>query len=193
MYEFQLADLGEGMHEAEIVEWLIHVGETARLDQTIAKVETDKAIVELPSPVTGRVSEIREKDGETAKVGEVLVVFEAEARDNNQRTLATPAAMQSATATSSRPEQATQLTAVRPRIQAAPAVRKLAFELGVDLEQVTPSGSSGRISLEDVRAYAERAKMISTSAQNGTQTIAPAHIPVQEEQAVPQPVVVTSQ
>ncbi len=75
MYEFKLADLGEGMHEAEIVQWLINVGDTTKLDQAIAKVETDKAVVELPSPVAGRVSEIRFKDGETAKVGDVLVVF----------------------------------------------------------------------------------------------------------------------
>ncbi len=59
MYEFKLADLGEGMHEAEIVEWLIKVGDTPKLDQTIARVETDKAIVELPAPVSGKVSEIR--------------------------------------------------------------------------------------------------------------------------------------
>src|SRR6266852_1791618 len=76
MYEFKLADLGEGMHEAEVVQWLIKEGESTKLDQTIARVETDKAIVELPSPVAGRVSEIRIKDGQTAKVGEVLVVFE---------------------------------------------------------------------------------------------------------------------
>src|SRR5437667_11054465 len=73
-YEFKLADLGEGMHEAEIVQWLIDVGDTAKLDQAIAKVETDKAVVELPSPVTGRVSEIRVNDVQTAKVGDVLLV-----------------------------------------------------------------------------------------------------------------------
>src|SRR5438270_8285248 len=76
MYEFKLADLGEGMHEAEVVEWLIKEGDNAKLDQTIAKVETDKALVELPSPVAGRVSEIRIKGGQVARVGDVLVVFE---------------------------------------------------------------------------------------------------------------------
>src|SRR5947208_3355951 len=76
MYEFKLADLGEGMQEAEVVQWLIKEGDTAKLDQTIAKVETDKAVVELPSPVAGRVREIRVQSGQVAKVGEVLVVFE---------------------------------------------------------------------------------------------------------------------
>ncbi len=154
MYEFKLADLGEGMEEAEIVQWLINVGDTAKLDQTIAKVETDKAIVELPSPVAGQVKEIRVKDGETAKVGAVLVVFETSA----------PASEGS---TSS---QSTAQTAPPPRVQAAPAVRKLAFELGIELEHVTPTGSSGRVSLEDVRAFAERGKTAAPGSQNGPQT-----------------------
>ena len=177
-YEFKLADLGEGMHEAEIVQWLIDVGDTAKLDQAIAKVETDKAVVELPSPVTGRVSEIRVKDGQTAKVGDVLVVFETSAGssgDGTPKSSETPAAAtssaptnMSSVATSS--SQSAPSVAARPRIQAAPAVRKLAFELGVDLEQVTPSSASGRVSLEDVRAYAERAGSATSGAQNGAST-----------------------
>jgi len=177
-YEFKLADLGEGMHEAEIVQWLIDVGDTAKLDQAIAKVETDKAVVELPSPVTGRVSEIRVKDGQTAKVGDVLVVFETSAGssgDGTPKSSETPAAAtssaptnMSSVATSS--SQSAPSVAARPRVQAAPAVRKLAFELGVDLEQVTPSSASGRVSLEDVRAYAERAESATSGAQNGTST-----------------------
>src|SRR5438309_11860462 len=76
-HEFKLPDLGEGMHEAEIVEWLIKPGDMLKLDQMMVKVETDKAIVEIPSPVAGRVSEIRVQGGQVAKVGDVLVVFEA--------------------------------------------------------------------------------------------------------------------
>ena len=77
MSELKLADLGEGMHEAEVVEWLVNVGDTVKLDQTVVKVETDKAIVEIPAPVAGRVSEIRVPNGQTARVGDVLVVFDA--------------------------------------------------------------------------------------------------------------------
>ncbi len=76
MQEFKLPDLGEGMHEAEIVQWLIKPGDTLKLDQSMVKVETDKAVVEIPSPVSGRVAEIRVQDGQVAKVGDVLVVFE---------------------------------------------------------------------------------------------------------------------
>ena len=177
-YEFKLADLGEGMHEAEIVQWLINVGDTAKLDQAIAKVETDKAVVELPSPVTGRVSEIRVKDGQTAKVGDVLVVFETSAAssgDGTPKSSETPAAATSSAPTNmssvaTSASQSAPSVAARPRVQAAPAVRKLAFELGVDLEQVTPSSASGRVSLEDVRAYAERAGSATSGAQNGAST-----------------------
>jgi pyruvate dehydrogenase E2 component (dihydrolipoamide acetyltransferase) len=167
MYEFKLADLGEGMHEAEVVEWLIKEGESTRLDQTIARVETDKAIVELPSPVAGRVSEIRIKDGEVARVGDVLVVFETStpAADTTAKNTETDIASSPASSSVAAPSSvlssqhvATAATVTRPRVLAAPAVRKLSFELGVDLEQVPPSNSNGRVSLEDVRAYAERAK-----------------------------------
>lgn len=83
MSELKLADLGEGMHEAEVVEWLVNVGDTVKLDQTVVKVETDKAIVEIPAPVAGRVSEIRVPNGQTARVGDVLVVFDAPAASSN--------------------------------------------------------------------------------------------------------------
>src|SRR5438105_808565 len=188
MYEFKLADLGEGMHEAEVVQWLIKEGDSTRLDQTIAKVETDKAIVELPSPVAGRVNEIRIKDGQVARVGDVLVVFEtsipaAETTAKNTETdIAGSPASSSVAAPSSVPSSQHAATATRPRVLAAPAVRKLAFELGIDLEQVPPSNPNGRVSLEDVRAYAERPK----AAPAPTQEEQPAPVTEQKaEQAAP--------
>ena len=171
MSELKLADLGEGMHEAEIVEWLVKVGDTVKLDQTVVKVETDKAVVEIPSPVTGRVAEIRVQDGQTARVGDVLVVFDTLASSNGDNA-ASPKG-QGAAATVPLPSRApgrpqgsplpyttqvvqtTQTTAPKQRVLAAPAVRKLAFELGVDLEQVTPSNPNGRVSIEDVKTFAE--------------------------------------
>ncbi len=157
MQEFKLPDLGEGMQEAEVVQWLVKPGDTVKLDQAMVKVETDKAVVEIPAPVAGRISEIRVPDGQVAKVGEVLVVFDSSAnggssatpKSANIRPSTEPASVQT-------PSPSQQRT--RSRVLAAPAVRKLAFELGVDLEQVTPSHPNGRISLDDVRAAAERAK-----------------------------------
>ena len=162
MQEFKLPDLGEGMQEAEVVEWLVKAGDTLKLDQTMLKVETDKAVVEIPSPVAGRVAEIRVQDGQVAKVGDVLIVFESTTSANGgsstpaQSFTSASATIQSASMPSSTP--VSQTPATRQRVLAAPAVRKLAFELGVDLEKVTPSLANGRVSIEDVRAYVEHEK-----------------------------------
>lgn len=153
MQEFKLPDLGEGMQEAEVVQWLVKPGDTLKLDQAMVKVETDKAVVEIPSPVAGRVAEIRVQDGQIAKVGDVLVVFETSASANGGSSTSSQS-----NASASAPSPATGTPAAKQRVLAAPAVRKLAFELGVDLEQVSPSNPNGRVSIEDVRSYAERAK-----------------------------------
>src|SRR5260370_769344 len=76
MQEFKLPDLGEGMHEAEVVQWLIKPGDTIKLDQTMVHVKKDKAIVKCPAPVAGRVAEIRGREGRVARVGEVLVILD---------------------------------------------------------------------------------------------------------------------
>ncbi|HZS76420.1 MAG TPA: dihydrolipoamide acetyltransferase family protein [Ktedonobacteraceae bacterium] len=217
MSELKLADLGEGMHEAEIVEWLVKEGDTVKLDQTVVKVETDKAIVEIPSPVSGRVSQIRVQPGETAKVGDVLVVFDSPvgkgstaATDGTQFIASTPPASSTTSvptpSTPSAPTPptispptpsttsaitpsttsavpSTSGTTPRRRALAAPAVRKLAFELGVDIDQVPPSNPNSRVSLEDVRAYAEQMKQPAPAAI-GTQPATPSPIGAQPETPV---------
>src|SRR5437764_15291179 len=116
IHEFKLPDLGEGMHEAEIVEWLIKPGDTLKLDQTMVKVETDKAIVEIPSPIAGRVSEIRVQDGQVAKVGDVLIIFENATTTNGgsattpQRFTSGSAAIQSASISTPNPVSQTPAT-----------------------------------------------------------------------------------
>lgn len=179
MQEFKLPDLGEGMQEAEVVQWLVKPGDTLKLDQAMVKVETDKAVVEIPSPVAGRVAEIRVQDGQVAKVGEVLVVFETSASANGGSSTSSQGnAPASATAQlTATPSPATRTPTTQRRVLAAPAVRKLAFELGIDLEQVTPSNPNGRVSIEDVRSYAERAS---------TSSVLPASASALAEQPVPQ-------
>jgi len=164
MQEFKLPDLGEGMHEAEIARWLVKPGDTVKLDQPMVEVETDKALVEIPSPVSGRISDIRVQAGQVAKVGEVLVVFETHGDrsstndSGSSKSVTISPAAQTASASSSSFSTAEASPSPKKRVLAAPAVRKLAFELGVDLEQVTPSNPNGRVSIEDVQAYAERSK-----------------------------------
>jgi len=181
MQEFKLPDLGEGMHEAEVVQWLIKPGDTIKLDQTMVQVETDKAIVEIPSPVAGRVTEIRVQDGQVAKVGEVLVIFETPDAANGGGS--TPAKNSGSAVVTTEPvhtpSPAVQNPPAKQRVLAAPAVRKLAFELGVDLEQVTSSQPNGRVTIEDVRAYAEKAKAAATHPAAGAAA-------EEAEQSVPQ-------
>src|SRR6056297_977019 len=76
--EFKLPDVGEGVAEGEIVQWLVEPGDAVSEDQAVAEVETDKAVVEVPSPVDGTVKELRAETGEVVPVGEVIIVFEAE-------------------------------------------------------------------------------------------------------------------
>src|SRR6266516_7354586 len=160
MQELKLPDLGEGMHEAEIVQRLVKPGDTIKLDQTMVKVETDKAVVEIPSPVAGRVAEIRFQDGQVAKVGDVLVVFETSAKGDDstpsQDSTAIPATTQPPGKPS--PSPTAQTATTKQRVLAAPAVRKLAFELGIDLEQDTPTNPNGRVTIEDVRSNAEQTR-----------------------------------
>jgi pyruvate dehydrogenase E2 component (dihydrolipoyllysine-residue acetyltransferase) len=184
MQEFKLPDLGEGMQEAEVVEWLVKPGDTLKLDQTMLKVETDKAVVEIPSPVAGRVAEIRVHDGQTAKVGDVLILFEnttsADGGSSTPSQSVTSGSVAVQSTNSSAPNPVTQTPATKQRVLAAPAVRKLAFELGVDLEKVTPSLPNGRVSIEDVRTYVEQDKASSLPSTSSTAQI--------EEEEAEQPV-----
>jgi pyruvate dehydrogenase E2 component (dihydrolipoamide acetyltransferase) len=181
MHELKLADLGEGMHEAEIVEWLVKEGEQVRLDQPVVRVETDKAIVEIPSPVAGRVSKLCFQPGQTAKVGDVLILYDNPDEQHshviqhgqNSHTVqqtSTTARTASTNGLVASTSTGAPATVGRGRVLAAPAVRKLAFELGIDLANVTPSASGGRVTIEDVRAYTEQTQ---TAAQLATTSPAP--------------------
>jgi pyruvate dehydrogenase E2 component (dihydrolipoamide acetyltransferase) len=131
--EFRLPDLGEGLEEAEIVEWLVAEGTVVKRDQPIVAVSTDKAVVELPSPVAGRLMERRGAPGDRLQVGEVIAVI----GDDDSLVSA----------------------GVRARPRAAPTVRRLAAELGIDLTTV-PAGPDGRIRADDVRRAAEAATLV---------------------------------
>jgi pyruvate dehydrogenase E2 component (dihydrolipoamide acetyltransferase) len=135
---FVLPDLGEGLVEAEIIRVLVREGEVVREDAPLLEVETDKAQVEIPSPMSGRVEKIHVAPHQTVRVGEVLVTF-AEAETGPQA----PAAP-TATAVSRR----------EGPVPATPATRRLARELGVDLHSVAGRGPGGRVTDEDVRASA---------------------------------------
>jgi pyruvate dehydrogenase E2 component (dihydrolipoamide acetyltransferase) len=126
-YEFKLPDLGEGLTEGEIARWLVAVGDHVTEDQPLVEIQTDKTTVEIPSPAEGPVSRILVEEGAIVPVGTVLVVIGAEDA---------------------------QPAAPAGRVQATPLVRRVAQELGVELESVTPTGPGGRLTEADVRAAA---------------------------------------
>ncbi len=141
--EFVLPDVGEGLEEGEIVSWLVAPGDTVTRDQPLVEVQTDKALVELPSPVAGQIVSVAFGPGDIVKVGQVLVVLE----DGQGGDTASAGAAVTA------PSAAGVIGGVgRPK--AAPAVRKLALERGVDLATITGSGPGGRILATDVEAAA---------------------------------------
>lgn len=154
---FELPDLGEGIHEAEIRELLIAEGEEVQEGQALLLVETDKASVEVPSPMSGRVQEIAVQQGDIVNVGDSLMTFgngEAPA-ETGEETAAAPAEG-GETAQRGGQEPSDGQPDERP-VPASPATRRLARQLEVDLRQVEGSGPDGRVTSSDVRAYAEEA------------------------------------
>jgi pyruvate dehydrogenase E2 component (dihydrolipoamide acetyltransferase) len=156
--EFRFPDVGEGIHEGEIVRWLVKEGDQVRPDQPLVEVETDKAVVEIPAPRAGTILRVAVGAGEKIQVGEVLVVI---GEAGERKASAAPASVSvvgsldmATTELPPSPEVAqaarTASSAPPPRVLAIPSVRKLARDLGVDLTQVTPTGPHGRIRREDV-------------------------------------------
>ncbi len=150
MKEFKFPDVGEGIHEGKIVKWRVTEGETVKADQTIVEVETDKAIVELPSPVAGKIGTINFHEGTTVKVGETLVTI-ADDGEPVPAPKTAPDAPKAPSAPAIIPSQ--PQTSVSPALPvlATPSTRKLARELGVDINTVHGSGPGGRITEDDVK------------------------------------------
>ncbi|MEX2651992.1 MAG: biotin/lipoyl-containing protein, partial [Acidimicrobiia bacterium] len=162
--EFRLPDIGEGLTEAEIVRWLVAEGERVEADQPVVEVETDKAVVEIPSPYAGIVLHHGGAEGETLVVGSVLVVIgEPEEGGVPAEPLAPieqPPVVSAAPIVGTISEEAEDLSAPpleapdAEQVKALPIVRKMAREMGVDLTRVAGSGPGGRITREDVLATA---------------------------------------
>ncbi len=173
MQEFKLPDLGEGMQEAEIRRWLIRSGDTVKLDQPMVEVETDKAVVEIPSPFAAIVDTIRVQEGTVAKLGEVLVTFKREAQTTDSASssiMEHPVKAEAALSSIAPTSALASNTPTTRRVLAAPVVRKRAFELGVNLEHVTPSHPSGRVTMEDIQKYVEHTNNSTNSVTQSNAT-----------------------
>src|SRR6185295_12716583 len=150
MRVFNLPDLGEGLQEAEIVEWHVKAGDSLAADQPMVSLETDKAIVEVPAPYDGRVEKLFGSAGDKIHVGAPLIGFEGAVADTG-------------TVVGNLETKTKQNT----NVKATPAVRALARSLNVDLASVTPTGPGGVASTDDVKRAARAPLPEQPSAQKG--------------------------
>lgn len=182
MFEFKLPDLGEGIAEGEILKWHVDVGQTVVEDAPLLDVETDKAAVTIPSPRGGRVASLSGNAGDVVNVGDVVAVIEVEAAAD--RTAGATGPAREAAPAQDAPRPATSAPARAPAdgdgaadaspratgeaagrrrpVPAAPATRRLARELGVDINLVPASGPGGRVTPEDVRSFSDRGAPVAT-------------------------------
>lgn len=176
-FEFKLPDIGEGIHEGEIVKWFVKPGDEVNEDDVLCEVQNDKAVVEIPSPVKGKVLEVLVGEGTVAVVGDTLIKFDAPGYENlkfkghdedEAQAPATPPPAAPAAPKEEKVEQTEQsvqvetkapVTEASPnvdenrRVIAMPSVRKYAREKGVNIRQVQGSGNNGRILKEDIDAF----------------------------------------
>ncbi len=143
-FDFILPDLGEGITEGEIRKWLVHEGDFVEEHQTILEIETDKAVVEVPSPQKGKILKIKREAGDIVKVGEVLLTIleEGEVVEEKPKSVSVVGVL---------PEE-------EEAILATPAVRAFARELGIKLESIKGTGPGGSITKEDVIKASESIK-----------------------------------
>ncbi|WP_078409323.1 dihydrolipoamide acetyltransferase family protein [Priestia abyssalis] len=181
LFEFKLPDIGEGIHEGEIVKWFVKPGDEVGEDDVLAEVQNDKAVVEIPSPVKGKVLELKVDEGTVATVGQVIVTFDAPGYENlkfkgdhgdeapaaeaktEAQVQATAEAGQDVKKEEAPAAQAEGTTgagaqpqvAVDPnrKVVAMPSVRKYAREKGIDIKAVPGSGKNGRITKADIDSF----------------------------------------
>ncbi|WP_314855207.1 dihydrolipoamide acetyltransferase family protein [Microbacterium paulum] len=194
---FHLPDVGEGLTEAEIVQWRVAPGDTVEVNDVLVEIETAKSLVELPSPFAGTVGELLAPEGDTVTVGAAIITIAGAAAEPDASSglsahgePAAPAEPEGDGAVlvgygtggavaSRRKRPAERGAAVRASVGvvAKPPVRKLARDLGVDLSQVTPSGPAGEVTRDDVVTHAEQASVF--------RNIATPAAPAQREQTIP--------
>jgi 2-oxoisovalerate dehydrogenase E2 component (dihydrolipoyl transacylase) len=151
---FKLPDLGEGLQEAEVREWHVKTGDEVKADQPLVSVETDKAIVDIPSPQSGRILKLNGKPGDILQVGSPLVEFEGDAAEAPAKSDAGTVVGRVEVGKEVVSEQPSQASATGLGVKAMPAVRALARRLDVDLSIVTPSGPDGMVTAADVQRAA---------------------------------------
>ena len=188
-FVFNLPDVGEGLAEAEVVQWFVKVGDSIKEDEPMLEIQTDKLVQEVPAPVAGVIAKINIEAGVVATVGQALVEIATSGSVAAPVAQATPAAVQTAKPAGNGETFANNTIA--GHILALPSIRRYAREKGVDLTLVQASGKHGHIRLEDVDAFISGGASVAA-----TETVAPVATqttdlaPAKKEVAVAKPLVV---
>ncbi|WP_432202346.1 dihydrolipoamide acetyltransferase family protein [Staphylococcus warneri] len=183
-FEFRLPDIGEGIHEGEIVKWFVKAGDTIEEDDVLAEVQNDKSVVEIPSPVSGTVEEVLVDEGTVAVVGDIIVKIDAPDAEemqfkgnhsddsSSEEPKEEAAKEESASSQESQPAASTQDAEVDENrtIKAMPSVRKYARDNGVNIKAVAGSGKNGRITKEDIDAHLNGGATQTTSNESAANT-----------------------
>ncbi|MDM5337913.1 dihydrolipoamide acetyltransferase family protein [Fictibacillus enclensis] len=188
-FEFKLPDIGEGIHEGEIVKWFVKAGDEVKEDDILLEVQNDKAVVEIPSPVDGKILEVKVDEGTVSVVGDVLVTIESDSAPESEETEEAPEQPKAdeEQKPAAEPEQKTEAAKTEPsadefvdenkRVIAMPSVRKYAREKGVDIRKVSGSGDNGRVMKEDIEKFLSG----DTTSQDQEAVTAPAEAPAAKE------------
>lgn len=189
--EFTLPDIGEGLHEAEIVRWMVSEGQEVARNQPFVEIMTDKSSVEMPAPAGGVVTRLVPAEGELVKVGDLLIVIEDGAGDGAQPVQAVqpaqavqpvearpnPLAARAPAATTPPPSAPPSGSEPVRRPKASPSTRRMAARLSVDLGQIVGTGPGGRILADDVVAASAADRSASTANQTQTRAETPTPTP----------------
>ncbi|WP_088035937.1 dihydrolipoamide acetyltransferase family protein [Evansella clarkii] len=184
MVEFKLPDVGEGMHEGEILSWFIKEGDFVEQDQPVLEVQTDKVNAELTAPASGIIKKIFFNEGEVAEVGSILFTIVEEGAAEESAAAAEAVAEAKPRQTEAEKPAVTAVvsggagnSSAKTRALATPFVRQMAREMKIDIEKVTGTGPAGRVTESDLRQYssgvtaspAEKAEPVKLSSGKETQ------------------------
>lgn len=181
-FEFRLPDIGEGIHEGEIVKWFVKPGDEINEDDVLLEVQNDKSVVEIPSPVKGKVLDVIVSEGTVAVVGDVLVTLDAPGYEN--------LTFKGQEAAPKEEEPAKQETVVEvvnevaqkdERVIAMPSVRKYAREKGIDIHNVHGSGKNGRVLKDDIDTFGKEAVAVPNQEEIQVEVVAETKVESKEE------------
>ena len=159
MFEFKFPDIGEGITEGNLLKWKVKVGDKVKQDQSLAEIETDKAVADIPSPVSGTVLKLHFKEHETIKVGDILITI----ADKGEKEIKKETIKKSVSVVGELEESEEDIPEVKSvkqsyikKIQALPSVRKLTKDLNIDITAIKGSGKNGMIIKSDIENLAKQ-------------------------------------